>query len=108
VSFSARPQGHGYVAGQVVSENPFLEVGQRLLGHEFHYASIENADDLAMAYRLARGRGIGRNQDGIVHKNVLAAFTHLHALSEPGWGEWLVSAMRSTDSAALAAGRRRN
>ncbi len=108
VSFTARPQGHGYVAGKVVRENPFLEAGKALRGHEFHYARLENTSGLEMAYRLERGRGIGRNRDGIIHKNVLAAFTHLHALSEPTWGERLVDAMRSTDSAALAAGRRGN
>ena len=95
VSFTARPQGHGYVAGHVVGENPFLAVGQRLRGHEFHYARVETADDLTMAYSLERGHGIGRRRDGIVHKNVLAGFTHLHALGEPTWAEGLVNPTQS-------------
>jgi cobyrinic acid a,c-diamide synthase len=95
VSFTERPQGHGYVAGHVVGETLFLAVGQRLRGHEFHYAKVDNNDDLTMAYSLERGHGIGRKRDGIVHKNVLAGFTHLHALSEPRWAEGLVNATRS-------------
>jgi cobyrinic acid a,c-diamide synthase len=94
VSFTARPQGHGYVAAEVLGENPFFDVGQRLLGHEFHYARVENADDLPTAYRLDRGQGLGGTRDGIVHRNVLAGFTHLHALSDPTWGERLVNATR--------------
>jgi cobyrinic acid a,c-diamide synthase len=98
VSFTARPQGHGYIASDVVGENPFLEVGQRLRGHEFHYAKVENADNLTMAYCLQRGQGMGRKRDGIVHKNVLAGFTHLHALSEPRWAEGVVNPTRSRET----------
>lgn len=94
VSFTTRPQGHGYVAGQVLGKNPFFEVGRRLLGHEFHYAKVDNADDLPMAYSLERGQGIGEKRDGIVYKNVLAGFTHLHALGDPAWGQRLVDATR--------------
>ena len=97
VSFTARPQGHGYVAAQVLGENPFFDVGQRLLGHEFHYARVENADDLPTAYRLDRGQGLGGTRDGIVRRNVLAGFTHLHALSDPTWGERLVRAAQSAE-----------
>jgi cobyrinic acid a,c-diamide synthase len=124
VDFTPRPQGHGYVAGRVECENPFLPVGHRFRGHEFHYAKLGNADGLPTAYILERGRGIGQNRDGITYKNVLAGFTHIHALGEPTWGERLVSALRSSggratgddpghplsreQSAALAAGRRAN
>lgn len=94
VSFTARPQGHGYVAGQVLGENPFFEMGQRLRGHEFHYGRVENAGDLPMAYGLERGQGIGGKRDGIVFKNVLAGFTHLHALGDLAWGERVVSAIQ--------------
>jgi cobyrinic acid a,c-diamide synthase len=81
-----------------VGENPFLAVGQRLQGHEFHYAKVETADDLTMAYSLERGHGMGQKRDGIVHKNVLAGFTHLHALSEPTWAEGLVNPTRSRET----------
>ncbi len=108
VSFSARPQGHGYVAGRVAGANPFLEVGERLVGHEFHYAKLENAEGLATAYHLERGHGVGGDRDGIVHKKVLASFTHLHALGCPNWAEQLVKATGMTEDGRPAVGSRRH
>lgn len=94
VKFSARPQGLGYVAAEVVAGNPFFEKGKQLKGHEFHYAKVEDVGDLSLSYRLERGRGVDRNRDGIVHKNVLAGFTHLHAVGVPEWAQALVSRAR--------------
>jgi len=59
---------------------------------------VENADDLTMAYSLERGHGMGQKRDGIVHKNMLAGFTHLHALGEPRWAEGLVNPTRSREA----------
>jgi len=98
VTFSARPQGHGYIAGDVVGENPFFPIGRSLRGHEFHHAKLENIGDVPTAYRLERGQGIGQKRDGIVHKNVLAGFTHLHALGEPTWGERLLNPTRCAET----------
>jgi cobyrinic acid a,c-diamide synthase len=39
---------------------------------------------------MQRGAGIHANRDGIVHKNVLATYTHIHALGNPGWASALV------------------
>lgn len=95
VSFTPRPQGHGYVAANVVAKNPLFEVGRQLRGHEFHYARLENTGDLRCAYHLERGHGIGQHQDALVYKNVLAGFTHLHAAGVPDWGERLVNMARA-------------
>jgi len=100
VEFEPRPQGHGYVAATVVARNPFFDVGQQLRGHEFHHARLENVGNLPLAYRLERGHGIGLGQDALVHRNVLAAFTHLHAVGVPDWGENLVSLARSAGAGA--------
>jgi len=97
VKFSSRPQGLGYVAATVVDNNPFFEVGTQLKGHEFHYAWVEKVVDLPLAYHLDRGHGIGHKQDAIVYKNVLASFTHLHAVGMPGWAESLIGSARSAD-----------
>jgi cobyrinic acid a,c-diamide synthase len=87
-----RPQGHGYTALEVESENPFFPVGTRLKGHEFHYSRIltryENEGHLA--FRVQRGIGIDGGRDGLCRKNVLASFTHLHALGTPRWAEGLI------------------
>jgi cobyrinic acid a,c-diamide synthase len=38
--FSKRPQGHGYTIVRVEGENPYYAKGSTLLGHEFHYSSV--------------------------------------------------------------------
>jgi cobyrinic acid a,c-diamide synthase len=42
------------------------------------------------AYHLSRGKGLGDNRDGIVYRNVLAAYTHLHVGGAPDWAQGLV------------------
>lgn len=37
------------------------------------------------AYQLQRGNGIGENRDGIIYRNVLAAYTHLHSGGASDW-----------------------
>jgi cobyrinic acid a,c-diamide synthase len=47
-----------------------------------------------MAYHMSRGHGIDGKGDGFVYKNVLAAYTHLHALGTPEWSAALVKKAR--------------
>lgn len=91
VEIGERPQGHGYVVAEVVRENPFLPVGLTVRGHEFHHSSISSLDSLQFAYRMKRGHGIDGKWDGIVYKNLFAAYTHIHALGTPQWAEAFVS-----------------
>jgi len=101
VTFTAKPQGHGYVAATVVAENPLFPLGRQVRGHEFHHGRLADVGNLPLAYQLERGHGVGRTpqggeaRDGLVYKNVLAGFTHLHAVGVPDWGERLVKAARS-------------
>jgi cobyrinic acid a,c-diamide synthase len=91
VEISQRPQGHGYVEAEVTGENPLFPVGMTLRGHEFHHSRLSTSSDLGFAYRLKRGHGIGGEVDGIIYKNVFAAYTHLHALGTPEWAEAFIS-----------------
>lgn len=91
VELSARPQGHGYVKAEVVEKNPYFPVGLTLRGHEFHHSKLSKSDGVKFAYRIRQGHGIDGEVDGIIYKNVLAAYTHLHALSIPEWAESFVS-----------------
>ena len=84
------PQGHGYVEARVVGDNPFFARDTILRGHEYHHSRLVNLDTSTLAYSLARGRGIGDGGDGIVYRNVLAVYTHLHALGTPQWAPALV------------------
>lgn len=90
VELCSRPQGHGYVIAEVVSDNPVFAEGTTLRGHEFHHSRLIKEDSLKFAYQLLRGQGI-RGRDGIIYKNVLASYTHIHALGAPQWANSLVS-----------------
>lgn len=88
---SGRPFGHGYVEAEIVHENPFFPMGTVLRGHEFHHSKLSSANDLQCAIRIKRGYGINGTVDGIVYKNMFAAYTHLHALGTPEWADAFVS-----------------
>ena len=94
VEIRPRPQGHGYVEVEVTGENPLLPVGLKFWGHEFHHSVLTGFAGFKNIYRLARGKGIGNAMDGIVYKNVLAAYTHLHALGVPQWVDGFIALAR--------------
>ena len=87
-----RPQGHGYTLLEVEKENPFFPVGSILKGHEFHYSRILRLreGEAHFAYRVKRGVGIDGTRDGLCRKNVLATYSHLHALGTEVWADALV------------------
>jgi cobyrinic acid a,c-diamide synthase len=90
--FYKKPQGHGYTIVTVEGENPYFDVGTEIRGHEFHYSRVShwtgNENDLV--FRMKRGVGIDKDRDGILYKNVLATYTHVHALGTPGWAPALI------------------
>jgi len=90
---SKRPQGHGYTIITVERENPYYEVGTEIRGHEFHYSQVLKwlGDDNDLAFNMKRGTGFTNKRDGICYKNVLATYTHIHALGTPSWAEALVN-----------------
>lgn len=90
--FSKRPQGHGYTIVHVQEENPYFPVGTTLLGHEFHYSSVKTwrGGAKTLAFSMERGVGFLDGKDGICVNNVLATYTHIHALGTPTWAKALV------------------
>lgn len=90
------PQGHGYTVLEVAKDNPFFPRGARLKGHEFHYSRLhpEPGPGANLVFHLTRGAGICDHRDGFVYKNVLATYTHLHALGAPEWAPALVRQAR--------------
>ncbi|MBW1835502.1 MAG: cobyrinate a,c-diamide synthase [Deltaproteobacteria bacterium] len=91
-SFSKKPQGHGYSIVLVEGENPYFKVGTKIRGHEFHYSKVLKwgGADKDLVFRMQRGKGIHNSRDGICYKNVLATYSHIHALGTPGWAEAMV------------------
>ena len=88
-----KPQAHGYTKLIVNASNPFYEVGEKIKGHEFRYSKVLSwdGDKRDIAFEMERGVGFMDGQDGLVYKNVLALYTHIHALSTPQWAGSLVT-----------------
>jgi cobyrinic acid a,c-diamide synthase len=91
VQISEKPEGHGYVIAEVVDENPLFPVGLTIRGHEFHHSKVTIKEGVKFAYQIRRGHGIDGQRDGVLYKNMFAAYTHLHALGTPSWAEAFVS-----------------
>ncbi len=87
-----RPQGHGYVVCKVVTPNPFYPVGTFIRGHEFHYSRPVNVREngLSFAFALEKGHGFGNKKDGVLYRNILGAYTHVHALGVREWAKGII------------------
>lgn len=91
-----KPCGHGYTVLRSDRANPYFETGVTLRGHEFHYSQVEEwkADQNAFAFEVKRGFGFDGKRDGLVHRNVLSLYTHIHALGEKRWAGALIQRAR--------------
>jgi cobyrinic acid a,c-diamide synthase len=89
-----RPQGHGYTIHEVIGKNPFFEIGTEIKGHEFHYSKATQymGDPDCFVFQVKRGAGLIEKKEGICYKNVLATYTHVHALGTPLWAKAMVDA----------------
>jgi cobyrinic acid a,c-diamide synthase len=98
----ARPVGRGYVHLQETAAFPWPGGGAAVRGHEFHHSSLENLDPgVRFAYRVTRGHGIDGRHDGIVHGNVLAAYTHRLGAGAGDWAARFVAFVRQVRDARL-------
>ncbi len=105
----ARPQGRGLAVLEETAHAPWPSGGAsegpaRIPAHEFHYASLENLDpSLHFAYKVLRGAGIARGQDGIVLGNLLANFSHLRTTANNPWVDRFVHFVRARRSGSRQA-----
>lgn len=101
-----KPQAHGYTIFSVEGENPFYPKGMEVRGHEFRYSKVlrwqGTEADLVLAMR--RGVGFCNGRDGLVHRNVLALYTHVHAAGTPQWAAALVAQARRYRQAGSSCG----
>lgn len=100
VKMHQRPQGRGYVklaetdkslwkTASSVQEKPTIHA------HEFHYSAPEKlAKDTQFAYRVLRGHGVDGSSDGIVHRNVLANYSHMRNVKDNRWVQRFVAFVR--------------
>jgi cobyrinic acid a,c-diamide synthase len=105
-----KPQGHGYTILEVARDNPYFPRGAVLKGHEFHYSQIvpDPGPEAPLAFRVSRGTGLSGQREGLLYQNVLATYTHIHALGCPQWAPALVHRAREyhgdTELKAVAPG----
>lgn len=94
-----RPQGRGYVRLRETGHGPWAPAespGDEVRAHEFHYSRIENLPaDTTFAYDVLRGFGTDGNHDGIVHRNLLASYTHLRDLASNHWAQRFMQFVRN-------------
>ncbi|MDH5299624.1 MAG: hydrogenobyrinic acid a,c-diamide synthase (glutamine-hydrolyzing), partial [Desulfobulbaceae bacterium] len=91
-----RPQAHGYTVLVADGDNPFYPAGTEIRGHEFRYSRILAwpGESSRLALAVKRGVGFMGRRDGLVHNNVLALYTHVHAVGTPQWAGALVARAR--------------
>jgi len=87
-----RPAGHGYMEVVVDRKNPFLPQGTVLRGHEFHYSKLKTAKPMETIFSVLRGIGTGNGRDGLLYKNTVAGYLHLHASGAPEWVDGMIYA----------------
>jgi cobyrinic acid a,c-diamide synthase len=80
-----RPKGHGYVILEK-DGNSRLAL-PKIKGHEFHHSEIVNPGHFNFGYKVIRGRGVDGEKDGIIYKNLIASYTHIHSAGTPDWAE---------------------
>ena len=99
------PVGHGYTLVEVDSPSPFYPVGTKIRGHEFHYTGPSSGlGEVASCMAVETGTGVGNGRDGLIYKNTLACYTHVHADGVDSWASSMVS--RAAYYAKTRTGRR--
>lgn len=71
---------------------PFLEKGQKIRGHEFHYSDITPVEETGRTYRITGGKN--QIEEGYLYMNTLASYVHLHFASNPDFAKGFVNKCR--------------
>jgi cobyrinic acid a,c-diamide synthase len=91
--FTKHPQGHGYTILEVEEQNPYFKLHSIIHGHEFHYSGAANLESgkIKFIFNVRKGYGFNKEKDGILYKNLLAVYTHIHAAGSPQWATNFIS-----------------
>jgi len=94
-----KPVGRGYVRLTETDAHPWRATPSahaEIRAHEFHYSSLEKLDPRTVfAYRVVRGYGLNGTHDGIVHRNMLASYSHLRSVGSCDWAARFVGFARA-------------
>lgn len=95
VLFQEKPVGKGYSELTPGSNKGWFKIDRLIKGHEFHYSKLINIKEgIEYSYKITRGTGVDNGNDGIIYKNVLASYTHLHSIAVPEWAPAFVNIAR--------------
>ena len=64
-----------------------------------------NLDGAEFAYKVVRGHGVDGRHDGIVYRNVLASYAHIHSVGTPRWAERFIEFVRQSQSQGVVPAR---
>ncbi|MDF1531179.1 MAG: Ni-sirohydrochlorin a,c-diamide synthase [ANME-2 cluster archaeon] len=71
-----------YSRGSFIESTPIGNSRDKFFGHEFHHSEIiDIPDDARFGIKLGRGIGIKDGYDGLMVKNTIGVYSHLHAAS---------------------------
>ncbi|MCY0874713.1 MAG: cobyrinate a,c-diamide synthase [Firmicutes bacterium] len=89
VAMQDRLAALGYREARALRASLFLNEGDVMRGHEFHYSVTQyESQDLSHAYEVSGMRGT--RQEGYATPTLLAGYTHLHFASRPeALSKWL-------------------
>lgn len=95
IKMHEKPRGHGYIQLETNGLS-WINIKDQIKAHEFHYSEATNLGDVQYAYKVLRGHGVDGQHDGILYKNLIASYAHLHSLGTPQWADNFVSFVRSS------------
>ena len=72
----------GYREAEAATATPWLDAGERLRGHEFHYSRVETRDPRGHAAWQLSTRAASK-PEGIVRGSVQASYLHVHWAAHP-------------------------
>jgi len=100
-----KPQAHGYTVLEAKGENPYYPAGTVIKGHEFRYSKVLDwqGDPSQLVFTMQRGVGFVDGREGLVYQNVLALYTHIHAVGTPNWAPALVEQAKRYKNSRLMA-----
>lgn len=83
-----------YTIAEVQEDNIISKKGERFNGHEFHYSKVlVNNLKNNLAFKILRGTGSYKSQDGFIEANTLASYVHTHVAAMPNFaGNLAISA----------------
>jgi cobyrinic acid a,c-diamide synthase len=88
----------GYREATARRATPWLDAGERVRGHEFHYSQVEPSHGGARAAWTLAARGNER-QEGFVAGGVQASYLHVHWAAFPRIAERFARAAAATEAA---------